>query len=103
MKQNITQKKFHGVSPGKGKKYRSLTGFFGARLVELAQKNQKITAITAAMCTGTGLDVFRKEFPQRFFDVSIAEQHGLTFAAGQSVQGLHPVISIYANIYAKRC
>ena len=89
--------KFHGVSPGKGEKYRSLTEFFGSRLVELAKENKKITAITAAMCTGTGLDIFRKEFPQRFFDVSIAEQHGLTFAAGQSIQGLHPVISIYAT------
>lgn len=89
--------KFHGVSPGTGKKYKGLTQFFGEHLVALAKENEKITGITAAMCTGTGLDIFRKEFPQRFFDVSIAEQHGLTFAAGQSVQGLHPVISIYAT------
>lgn len=89
--------KFHGLSPRKDKKYRNLTEFFGSYLVKLAKENKKITAITAAMCKGTGLNSFKKEFPQRFFDVSIAEQHGLTFAAGQSAYGLHPVISIYST------
>ena len=89
--------KFHGISPKKRKKNISLTKSFGLHLVELAKKNKKITTITAAMCIGTGLDIFRKEFPKRFFDVSIAEQHGLTFAAGQSIQGLRPVISIYST------
>lgn len=89
--------KYHGVTPSGGKKAKSFTSVFGSHLLKRAQEDRKITAITAAMCTGTGLDLFREQLPERFFDVSIAEQHGLTFAAGQAISGLHPVIAIYAT------
>lgn len=89
--------KYHGVSPSGNKKYKSFTSIFGEYLVELAEENKKITAITAAMCTGTGLELFREKLSDRFFDVSIAEQHGLTFAAGQAISGYHPFISIYST------
>lgn len=89
--------KYHGVSPSGNKKYKSFTSIFGDYLVELAEENKKITAITAAMCTGTGLELFREKLTDRFFDVSIAEQHGLTFAAGQAISGYHPFISIYST------
>lgn len=89
--------KYHGVAPVGNKKIKSLTNIFGEHLVELAIKHEKITGITAAMCTGTGLNLFRERIPERFFDVSIAEQHGLTFAAGQAMGGYHPFISIYAT------
>lgn len=58
------------------------TDVFSKKLVELASKNKKIVAITAAMRDGTGLDLFAKKYPKRFFDVGIAEEHGVTFAAG---------------------
>lgn len=89
--------KYHGIAPSGGKRMKNLTAFFGEHLVEMAKKDSRITAITAAMCTGTGLEQFRKEIPERFFDVSIAEQHGLTFAAGQAIRGLRPFIAIYAT------
>lgn len=89
--------KYHGVSPIGNNKVKSFTNIFGEYLVELANENQKITAITAAMCTGTGLELFREKICERFFDVSIAEQHGLAFAAGQAISGFHPFISIYAT------
>lgn len=89
--------KFHGVAPSGGRKAKSFTSVFGNRLTELAEKDGRITAVTAAMCTGTGLDRFRERFPERFFDVSIAEQHGLTFAAGQAISGLRPVVAIYST------
>lgn len=89
--------KYHGVSPSGKIKFKSFTSIFGEYLVELANENKKITAITAAMCTGTGLELFREKLPDRFFDVSIAEQHGLTFAAGQAISGYRPFISIYST------
>lgn len=89
--------KYHGVSPSGNKKFKSFTSIFGEYLVELANENKKITAITAAMCTGTGLELFREKISERFFDVSIAEQHGLTFAAGQAISGFRPFISIYST------
>ena len=89
--------KYHGVSPSGNKKFKSFTSIFGEYLVELANENNKITAITAAMCTGTGLELFREKLSDRFFDVSIAEQHGLTFAAGQAISGYRPFISIYST------
>lgn len=89
--------KYHGVSPSGNMKFKSFTSIFGEYLVELANENKKITAITAAMCTGTGLELFREKLPDRFFDVSIAEQHGLTFAAGQAISGYRPFISIYST------
>ena len=74
---------------------------FGEELVKLAKENEKIVAITAAMRDGTGLTNFAKEFPNRFFDVAIAEQHALTMAAGMAKEGLIPVVSIYSSFYQR--
>ncbi len=75
----------------------SYTSVFGKALVELAKTDDKIVAITAAMDTGTGLDIFAKSFPDRMFDVGIAEQHAVTFAAGLAAQGMRPVCAIYST------
>ena len=74
---------------------------FGNKLVELADADKKIVAITAAMRDGTGLTEFAKKFPDRFFDVGIAEQHALTMAAGLAKEGLKPVVSIYSSFYQR--
>ncbi len=66
-------------------------------LVKLARHDQRIVAITAAMCEGTGLNVFEKEFPDRLYDVGIAEQHAVTFAAGLAAQGMRPVVALYST------
>ncbi|MBS0164490.1 MAG: 1-deoxy-D-xylulose-5-phosphate synthase [Nitrospira sp.] len=66
-------------------------------LVKLAREDKRIVAITAAMCEGTGLTAFEKEFPDRLYDVGIAEQHAVTFAAGLAAQGLKPVVAMYAT------
>lgn len=66
-------------------------------LVKLARDDKRIVAITAAMCEGTGLNVFEKEFPHRLYDVGIAEQHAVTFAAGLAAQGMRPVVAMYAT------
>lgn len=97
--------KFHGVGafdpetgdPLSCKNICSYTEVFGKALVELAKTDPKIVAITAAMPEGTGLDLFRSIFPDRFFDVGIAEQHALTFAAGLAVNGFKPVVAIYST------
>jgi len=96
--------KFHGVSPfnvetGELLKESSkdYSKVFGDKLVELAKKDKKIVAITAAMADGTGLKNFSREFPQRFFDVGIAEQHAITMAAGMAKVGMKPVVSLYSS------
>jgi 1-deoxy-D-xylulose-5-phosphate synthase len=66
-------------------------------LVKLARADKRIVAITAAMCEGTGLNIFEKEFPGRLYDVGIAEQHAVTFAAGLATQGLRPVVAMYST------
>jgi 1-deoxy-D-xylulose-5-phosphate synthase len=66
-------------------------------LVKLAREDKRILAITAAMCEGTGLNAFEKEFPGRIYDVGIAEQHAVTFAAGLAAQGMRPVVAMYAT------
>ena len=66
-------------------------------LVKLARQDERIVAITAAMCEGTGLNVFEKEFPDRLYDVGIAEQHAVTFAAGLAAQGMRPVVALYST------
>ena len=66
-------------------------------LVRLARQDERIVAITAAMCEGTGLNVFEKEFPDRLYDVGIAEQHAVTFAAGLAAQGMRPVVTLYST------
>jgi len=75
----------------------SYSEVFGNIMVELAQQDNKIVAITAAMPTGTGLDNFALRFPARFFDVGIAEQHAVTFAAGLATEGMKPVVAIYST------
>jgi 1-deoxy-D-xylulose-5-phosphate synthase len=75
----------------------SYTAVFGDTLVELAKENRHIVAITAAMPDGTGLVDFRAQFPDRFYDVGICEQHAVTFAAGLAIEGLRPVAAIYST------
>jgi 1-deoxy-D-xylulose-5-phosphate synthase len=75
----------------------SFTQVFGQTMVELANENDRIIAVTAAMPEGTGLAEFSEIFPDRFFDVGIAEQHGVTFAAGLATEGLRPVVAIYST------
>ncbi len=97
---------FHGVGPfipesgeiikSEGD-FLSYTHVFGQTLVKLARENPGIVGITAAMPQGTGLDTFAREFPERFFDVGIAEQHGVTFAAGLAAEGFIPVVAIYST------
>jgi 1-deoxy-D-xylulose-5-phosphate synthase len=75
----------------------SYTKVFGESLVKEARKDRKIVAITAAMPSGTGLDIFGREFPERTFDVGIAEQHAVTFAAGLAAEGYKPFAAIYST------
>jgi 1-deoxy-D-xylulose-5-phosphate synthase len=75
----------------------SYTKVFAQSLIEAARKDDRIVAITAAMPSGTGLDLFAKEFPQRTFDVGIAEQHAVTFAAGLAAEGYRPFAAIYST------
>ena len=100
--------KFHSTSSfdietGKSKKTKKTdySKIFGDKLVELAKKDDKIVAITAAMADGTGLTNFKKEFPNRFFDAAIAEQHALTMAAGFARAGMKPVVPIYSSFYQR--
>lgn len=98
--------KLHGVTPfdkitgeavKKAKGPPSYTDVFGKALVDLARCDDKVVGITAAMPDGTGLDQLQKQMPDRFFDVGIAEQHGVTFAAGLATQGCKPVVAIYST------
>jgi 1-deoxy-D-xylulose-5-phosphate synthase len=73
------------------------TDIFGKTMLELARVDSRIVAITAAMCEGTGLDQFSQEFPKRLYDVGIAEQHAVTFAAGLAIEGFIPVVAIYST------
>lgn len=73
------------------------TNVFSETLVKIAQDDKNIVAITAAMESGTGLEKFKKSFPERFFDVGIAEQHAVTFAAGLACKGIKPVVAIYST------
>jgi 1-deoxy-D-xylulose-5-phosphate synthase len=75
----------------------SYTSIFGKALVEIVKQNKNVVGITAAMPDGTGLDYLRKEIPSNFFDVGIAEEHAVTFAAGLATQGVIPVVSIYST------
>ncbi|MBU2630954.1 MAG: 1-deoxy-D-xylulose-5-phosphate synthase [Proteobacteria bacterium] len=75
----------------------SYTQVFGSQMLILAKANTKIVAVTAAMPEGTGLIEFSKEYPDRFFDVGIAEQHAVTFSAGLASKGLRPVVAIYST------
>ena len=98
------QKKFHGLGP-----YDPETGMtkpaglptyaevFADTLVEIADKDERIVAITAAMPNGTGLDLFRPHHPKRYFDVGIAEEHAVVFAAGMATRGFRPFCAIYST------
>lgn len=97
--------KFHGIGPFEIKSGQPLgnngiptyTNVFGETLVSLAKEQENIVAITAAMPEGTGLKEFSKQFPRRFFDVGIAEQHAITFAAGLASQDFKPIVAIYSS------
>ena len=94
--------KFHGVGKfniddGATKSGNNNSRVFANELCRIAEKNPKVVAITAAMTSGTGLTVFKERFPDRFFDVGIAEQHGVTRAAGMAAEGLRPVFAVYST------
>lgn len=97
---------FHGTPPfdpetgkaaAKKQKVMSYTEVFGQTMVTLAEDNDKVVAITAAMSDGTGLEQFATQYPDRFFDVGIAESHGVTFACGLATEGMRPVAAIYST------
>ncbi len=97
---------FHGVAPfdvetgqaiSSSSNVRTYTNVFGQAMVKLARADSRVVAITAAMCEGTGLNAFCQEFPKRFYDVGIAEQHAVTFAAGLALEGLIPVVAVYST------
>lgn len=94
--------KFHGISAynketGEVKKSKNYSKVFGEKLVKIASEDKKIVAVTAAMRDGTGLKEFSEKFPDRFFDVGIAEQHALGLIAGMARAGLKPVLPIYSS------
>ena len=91
------------LETGKTKKIKNddYSKIFGKKLVELAEQNEKIVAITASMKDGTGLSNFAREFPSRFFDAGIAEQHALGLAAGLAINGRTPVVPIYSSFYQR--
>lgn len=101
---------YHGISPfdvetgqvlASSNNLPSYTEIFGKTLIEIAQNNSRVVAITAAMCEGTGLEQFRQKFPQRLYDVGIAEQHAVTFAAGLATEGFLPVVAIYSTFFQR--
>lgn len=101
--------RFHGIGPFNKKTgipcpsqgAISYTKVFGQTLCKMAESDNRITAISAAMTAGTGLSEFAEKFPDRFFDVGIAEQHAVTFAAGLASQGMRPVVAIYSTFFQR--
>jgi 1-deoxy-D-xylulose-5-phosphate synthase len=101
---------FHGTAPfhiGNGLRKSAVVGTtyteaFGEALVRLAEQDERVVAITAAMTQGTGLEEFERRFPERFYDVGIAEEHAAVFAAGLAVAGMRPVVAIYST-FLQRC
>ncbi len=98
--------RFHGVPPfvietgefkNSQKNPPTYTEVFGETLCQLAKENKRLIAITAAMQSGTGLEEFAIQFPHRFYDIGIAEQHAVTFAAGLALEGMRPVVAIYST------
>ena len=98
--------RFHGVPPfvietgelrNDQKSPPTYTEVFGETLCQLARENKRLIAITAAMQNGTGLEEFARRFPDRFYDIGIAEQHAVTFAAGLALEGMKPVVAIYST------
>ncbi len=96
---------FHGVGPfdkitGEVKKSAgppSYTKVFGETIIKLAEENEKVVGITAAMAEGTGMNAYAERFPDRYFDVGIAEQHAVTFAAGMATEGFVPIVAVYST------
>jgi 1-deoxy-D-xylulose-5-phosphate synthase len=80
-----------------GSQAKTFTAVFGSALLEAARQDERIVAVTAAMEEGTGLSHFRRAFPGRFFDVGIAEEHAVTFAAGLAARGLRPIVAVYST------
>ena len=100
--------KYHAIAPfdietGKTKKDKKMdySKVFGDKIIKMAKDNEKIVAITASMKDGTGLSKFQQQFPKRFFDVGIAEQHALTMAAGMAKEGMIPFVPIYSSFYQR--
>ncbi len=97
--------RFHGTGPfvvetglpSKKKEEADYTDVFSTVMCKLGQRNERVVAVTAAMTDGTGLKRFRRQFPERFFDVGIAEEHAVTFAAGLAAGGFIPVVAIYSS------
>jgi len=96
--------RFHGIGPfdiktgkAQAQAQETYTSVFGKTMAKLGEKNDRVIGITAAMIDGTGLEEFASRFPQRFFDVGIAEEHAVTFAAGLAVSGYRPVAAIYSS------
>jgi len=100
---------FHGIGPFESKTGKtksssgpvSYTKVFGTTLTDIGKTNDGIVAISAAMAAGTGLNDFSQAYPERFFDVGIAEQHAVTFAAGLATEGYHPVVAIYSTFFQR--
>ena len=100
--------RFHGTGPfdaDSGEPLKSagptFTGAFGAKMVELAGSDERVVAVTAGMCLGTGLSPFREKFPNRLFDVGICEQHAVAFGAGLALGGARPVVAVYSTFLAR--
>src|SRR6202789_1884601 len=98
------QKKFHGLGPydpatgeTKSTGQKTYSEIFAESLTKLANENEKVIAITAAMPNGTALDLYRPHHPKRYFDVGIAEEHAVVFAAGMAAQGMKPFCAIYST------
>lgn len=100
---------FHGVAPFKPsdgslknkEKQLTYTSVFSKKIVELADRDENIAAISAAMPSGTGLSAMAAKYPDRFFDVGIAEEHAVTFAAGLAAMGMKPVVAIYSTFFQR--
>ena len=91
--------KYHGMSPQGAKKTekKNFSSIMGEELTKMAKQDKSICAVTAAMGVGTGLECFSKSFPERFFDVGIAEEHATTFAAGLAANGMKPYFAVYSS------
>ena len=100
---------FHGLGPFNvetglkipGAKQTTYTQVFGNTISKIAETDKRIVAVSAAMVEGTGLSGFAEKFPDRFFDVGIAEQHAVTFAAGMAKEGMHPVVAVYSTFFQR--
>ena len=89
--------KYHAISGKNKKKVKDYSSVFGEKIISLADKDDRVVAVTAAMKEGTGLSKFKEKYPSRFFDVEIAEQHALTMACGMAKSGLIPFVPIYSS------